>query len=117
MTATFAALVASGIGPRQALVFHAASGEVPKDLLRQTRAWPDEEWAATEAWMREQAGSPQTARSLRRAHDVRQQIEDTTDRRRWRRGNTSARKGCDRLLELGKPLSKRLVENGGIPGR
>src|SRR6478609_12183403 len=47
-----AALVTSGVGPCEALVLHGATGVVPKEVLQQSRAWPDEEWAATEASLR-----------------------------------------------------------------
>ena len=42
-----AALVDAGLGGCEALVLHAATGEVPAPALRTTRAWTDEEWAAT----------------------------------------------------------------------
>lgn len=41
-----AALVDAELSGVEALVLHAASGEVPADILRSTRAWPADEWAA-----------------------------------------------------------------------
>src|SRR5438132_1227941 len=41
-----AALGAAGVGPGEALVVHAATGDVPPAVLQRTRAWPDDEWAA-----------------------------------------------------------------------
>ena len=44
--ATSAALVMNDLDPVEALVMHAASGEVPVPFLRATRGWSDTEWEA-----------------------------------------------------------------------
>ena len=44
-----------------------------------------------------------------------QDIEDTTDQRAMAPWEHLGAEGCDRLLELGRPLSKLVVENGGVP--
>jgi len=41
-----AALVDAELSGLDALVLHAASGEVPAAVLRSTRSWPEDEWAA-----------------------------------------------------------------------
>ena len=48
-----AALLADEVGPCEALVMHAATGDVPVDVLRSTRAWSDAEWAEGEQTLRE----------------------------------------------------------------
>ena len=112
-----AALVASGIGPCEALVLHGASGEVPKELLQKTRAWPDDEWASTEEAMRTQGLVTNDGMLAGDGAELRQRVEDTTDVRAMAPWKHLGEQGCDRLLELAKPLSKRLIENGGIPTR
>ncbi|MGW7794185.1 SCO6745 family protein, partial [Streptomyces tricolor] len=47
-----AVLVALGIGPVEAMVLKAAAGETDAALLRESRKWPQEEWAAAEARLR-----------------------------------------------------------------
>ncbi|MGI0151807.1 MAG: SCO6745 family protein, partial [Thermoplasmata archaeon] len=41
-----AALVTAGLDPCEALVTHAAAGDVGAEVLRRSRSWPEEEWAA-----------------------------------------------------------------------
>ncbi len=112
-----AALVASGVGPCEALVFHGATGEVPKELLQTSRAWPDEEWKATEASLRDRGLLATDGMLTPEGASLHQAIEDTTDLRAMAPWEHLGQAGCDRLLELGKPLSRLVVENGGIPGR
>ncbi len=112
-----AALVAAGIGPCEALVFHAATGEVPKELLQSSRAWPDDAWAATEASLRDRGLLAADGSLTAEGATLHQQVEDTTDLGAMAPWEHLGQAGCDRLLELGKPLSRRVVANGGIPGR
>ncbi|NUP18291.1 MAG: hypothetical protein HOZ81_19850, partial [Streptomyces sp.] len=48
-----ATLLTEGINGLEALILHAASGEVPKPFLTISRAWPDEDWTAAENGLRE----------------------------------------------------------------
>lgn len=112
-----AALVSSGIGPCEALVLHGATGEVPKELLQKSRAWSDEEWQATEASLRDRGLLSADDTLTTEGAAVHQGVEDTTDLRALAPWEHLGQDGCDRLLELGKPLSRRIVERGGIPTR
>lgn len=44
--AHIAALAAAGVGSIECLITHAATGEVPKSSLMQSRGWTDQEWDA-----------------------------------------------------------------------
>ncbi len=112
-----AALVASGIGPCEALMFHGASGEVPMEILQRSRAWPDEEWQATGASLRDQGLLTADDRLTAEGAELHQHVEDVTDTRAMAPWQHLGQDGCDRLLELGKPLSRLVVDNGGVPGR
>jgi len=75
-----AALVDAELTGLESLVVHAASGEVPAEVLRTTRGWSEDEWAgAVDALARrglvEGDGSFTEAGAA-----LRQQIEDRTDR-------------------------------------
>ncbi len=110
-----AVLVAEGVGPREALHIHATSGEFPKEILKATRGWPDEEWDAAEAGLLD-AGLLTPEGMLTEAGTVlRQRIEDTTDRLALAPWAELGADGCDRLLELGRPLSAAVAEGGGFP--
>ena len=53
-----ALLVTHGLSGIEALITHAAAGDVPVGILRATRGWPDEAWNSPEAdTSRSEAGS------------------------------------------------------------
>jgi hypothetical protein len=112
-----AALVSAGVGPCEALIFHGATGQVPKELLQQSRAWPDDEWDATEASLRDRGLLAADGTFTADGAALHQHVEDTTDQRAMAPWEHLGADGCERLLELGRPLSKLVVENGGVPTR
>jgi hypothetical protein len=112
-----AALVTAGVGPCEALAFHGATGQVPKQLLQQSRAWSDEEWAATEASLHERGLLEADGTFTAEGEALHQSVEDTTDLRAMAPWEHLGPNGCDRLLELGKPLSRLVVQHGGVPTR
>ena len=109
-----ATLTASGLTGIEALVVHAATGEVSAEVLRTTRAWSDEEWAAgvysvrSRGWLAdgdELALSPSGA-----AH--RQEVEDTTDRLAVHAYSALGEDGCSELRGLARPFSQSVVASG-----
>lgn len=107
-----AALLNAGLGPVEALVMHAASGEVSEAVLRATRAWPEDEWLVAVERLHERGlvrpdGSP-TDEGLA----LRQHVEDATDRAALRPYEALGEEGCRRLRELTRPLSRAVVEAG-----
>ena len=73
-----ACLLSEGVGGLESLVLHAATGDVPVDFLKMSRAWPEEEWADTEERLRERGlldGDSLSAEGVR----LRRHIEDRTD--------------------------------------
>ena len=109
-----AALVGEGLSGVEALVSHAASGDVPEAALKMTRAWSDEAWSAAVEGMR--------ARGLLTADDAptfsdagreqRQRIEDRTDIGAAAPYEAVGADACARLRELGKPLSQMVIDAG-----
>jgi hypothetical protein len=109
-----AALTASGLTGVEALVVHAATGEVPADVLRSTRAWSDEQWndavesVRSRGWLADGADlrlSPSGA-----AH--RQDVEDTTDRLAVHAYARLGEDACSQLRELARPFSRSVVSSG-----
>jgi hypothetical protein len=108
-----AALVDADLNPVEALVMHAASGEVAEGPLRATRSWSAEEWAAgvesmtARGWL--EAGtltlSPEGAAR-------RQAIEDATDRLSTLPYRVLGEDACSELRTLARPFSKAVVEGG-----
>lgn len=106
-----ACLLSEGVGGLEALILHAATGEVPVDFLKASRAWPEEEWAGTAERLRERGLldgdllSPQGV--LLRRH-----IEDRTDRLALPAYAALGDAGCERLAELASPFGRAVIEAG-----
>jgi hypothetical protein len=111
-----ACLVESGLEGIDALVLHAASAEVPRAALQGSRQWSDDEWDAAIARLAGRgivdAGGAFTEEGAR----LRQSIEDRTDALALGPWRALGEAGCDELRALGRPLSRAVVEHGGLPG-
>lgn len=114
-----AALLLAGIGPVEALVLHAATGEaMPAPVLQLTRAWSDEDWAGAEATLRERGllvppdpdGGEVTLSDS--GSLLREGIEELTDRTSAAPYAALGEDGCARLRDLVRPISRRVVAGG-----
>jgi hypothetical protein len=117
-----ALLTAAGLSGAEALVVHAATGEVPADVLRMSRAWPDDEWGgAVEAvagrgWL--ETVDPLALSATGRAE--RDEVEAATDRLALAAYLTLGEERCARLRELARPLSRAVIDAGmliPVPGQ
>ncbi|MFF6981937.1 hypothetical protein ACFZAV_30555 [Streptomyces sp. NPDC008343] len=106
-----ACLLSEGVSGLEALVLHAATGEVPVDFLKASRAWPEEDWAGTQERLRTRglldgdSLSPEGAR-------LRRHIEDRTDRLALPAYGVLGDADCERLAELASPFGRAVVEAG-----
>lgn len=111
-----AALCSAGIGGGEALVVHAATGEVPAPVLKETRAWPDDEWDAAvsavraRGWLAEDGGL--TLSPMGASH--RREIEDLTDVLAVRPYADLGEERCAELRSLGRPFSQAIVSAGAL---
>ncbi|MEU6775196.1 hypothetical protein [Streptomyces sp. NPDC046759] len=106
-----ACLLSEDVGGLEALILHAASGEIPADFLKASRAWPDEEWAETEEHLRKRGlldGDSLSAQGVL----LRRHIEDRTDRLALPAYAALGDDGCERLAELASPFGHAVVESG-----
>ncbi|MFH9229934.1 SCO6745 family protein [Streptomyces lydicus] len=106
-----ACLLSEGIGGLESLILHAATGEVPVDFLKASRAWPEEEWADTEERLRTRGlldGDSFSAEGVR----LRQHIEDRTDRLALPAYAALGEADCERLAELASPFGRAVVDAG-----
>lgn len=107
-----AALCSAGVGGAEALVIHAATGEVPAAVLRTTRAWPESEWedavesVRSRGWLAEDG----TLSSEGAAH--RQGVEDLTDALAVHPYAVLGEQCCSELRALARPLSQAVVSAG-----
>ncbi|MHB1912709.1 MAG: SCO6745 family protein, partial [Acidimicrobiales bacterium] len=111
-----ALLTAAGLSPVEALVIHAASGEVPAAALRTTRAWSDEDWGAgvesvrSRGWL--ETGEDLVLSESGRAH--RQDIEDRTDLLSLDPYSALGEQSCEQLRQLTRPMSRMVVDSGAL---
>ncbi|HVX19430.1 MAG TPA: hypothetical protein VHA73_15505 [Acidimicrobiales bacterium] len=108
------ALVAEDISAVEALVVHAATGDVHVGFLRASRSWPDEDWDAAVDRLRArgllEAGDDLALTSEGVAH--RQRVEDATDRAAIPAYDVLGDDGCIRLRDLARPLARAVVDRG-----
>lgn len=108
------ALVAEGLSGVEALVTHAASGEVPAAVLKASRQWSDDEWAAAAQRLVDRGWLTPDLEFTEVGRDRRQRIEDRTDDLGLAPYRELGDEGCERLRQLTRPLSKAIVAAGGL---
>ncbi|MEO6317668.1 MAG: hypothetical protein ABIP36_02690 [Acidimicrobiales bacterium] len=107
-----ACLVDSGLNGVDALVLHAASGEVPRAALQTSRHWDDAAWEASVATLRGRGLVDADGGFTDAGAALRQHIEDQTDALAMAPWEGLGEEGCDELRTLVRPLSKAIVEGG-----
>ncbi|GGU34604.1 SCO6745 family protein [Lentzea flava] len=112
-----AALLRHNITGIEALVLHAAEGDYAAETLRRTRGWSEEKWAETVEDL-QRRGLVDAEHLLTEAgRELRQSIEDETDRMNAPAYDVLSEQEKQRYVELAGPLSKAVVESGLVPAR
>ena len=110
-----AALTYEGLSGLEALISHAASGDVPTKILQATRAWTDDQWNAAATTMVDRGLVLDKEGVLTFTDEGRSQrdrIEATTDRLAAAPYEALGLDRCNRWRELGKPFSQAVVDAG-----
>jgi len=107
-----ACLVDAGLDGIDALVVHAASGEVPRAALQTSRRWDDEAWDASVDRLQARGLVDGTGAFTAAGSALRQHIEDRTDELALGPWRALGEEGCDELRSLVRPLSKAIVGSG-----
>ncbi|HEY4020230.1 MAG TPA: hypothetical protein VGM75_16175, partial [Pseudonocardiaceae bacterium] len=105
-----AALVAADLDPVETLVTFGAERGLDPAYLRKARGWPEPEWAAGAARLRERGLLTEEEKLTDAGADLRQWVEDRTDQaaaRPWRELGAAS---TARLAELLTPFARRLAE-------
>ena len=112
-----ACLVEAGLDGIDALVFHAASGDVPRAALQGSRQWDDASWAASVAGLAERGYVDGDGAFTDAGAALRQHIEDRTDALALAPWEALGEERCDELRSLVRPLSQAIVGSGtfGLP--
>jgi hypothetical protein len=112
-----ACLTESGVAPCEALVLHAATGEVPRAALQVTRYWNDEEWGAavdalaTRGVLDGDGIFTEPGRAFHRS------LEDRTDELAVAPWTVIGADACEELRTLVRPASRAIVESGAFRPR
>jgi hypothetical protein len=107
-----AVLTTEGIGPCEALVLHAATGDVPAGTLRSSRAWSDDEWRTASDGLRDRGWVDASGALTDAGRTHRSAVELRTDQLAsapWAHLGADA---CHRLRTLVRPMSRAVVEAG-----
>jgi hypothetical protein len=104
--AHIAAMTAQGLNGLEALVCHAASGDVPTETLRTTRSYSAEEWAAGVAGLVTRGIVNADGTFTDEGRRARDEVERLTDERSVVAYAAIGEDGCERLRSLARPFSK-----------
>jgi len=109
-----ATLVEEGLSGVEALVIHEATGEIPSPVLRTSRAWPDDQWDGAVARLvaRGLVESGDELRLTDAGRISRSSVEDRTDALAVVAYESLGDDGCQRLREIGRPLSRAVIDAG-----
>ncbi|MFE0461151.1 hypothetical protein ACFW1A_18075 [Kitasatospora sp. NPDC058965] len=112
-----AALLDAELDGLEALISHTATGKgfLP-EAARATRGWSEQEWAAGEERLRGRGLLDAAGELTEAGEQLRQQIEDRTDRLAAAPYRALGEAGVARLTELAGKLTAASVANGAFPG-
>jgi hypothetical protein len=107
-----ACLVEAGLSGLDALVIHAATGEVPRMVLQTTRARTDDEWDTAVRDLTEQGVLNDDGSATEQGRAARLDIEARTDALAMAPWTRLGAQDCDRLRALVRPWSRAIVDSG-----
>jgi hypothetical protein len=102
-------MTAEGIDGCEALVTHAATGEMTRELLQGSRAWSDEQWDAAVESLRAKGHLDANGTFTEQGAASRQRVEDQTDAGAVVAYAALGEDGCARLRSLCRPLSQAIA--------
>lgn len=108
-------LVEAGVSPCEALVLQAATGRSPEDGLRANRGWSDDEWSEAAAALQARGLLDRERRMTAAGADLRQAIEDETDRLSAPVAAALGDERADGLIGLLRPLADAVMAAGAVP--
>jgi hypothetical protein len=107
-----ACLVGAEVDACEALVLHAATGDVARAVLQATRAWTDDEWSAAVARLASRGWVDRAGAFTDEGRARREAIERRTDELAVGPWSVVGEDACDRLRQLVRPWSKAIVAAG-----
>ena len=108
-------LLDAGLSPPEALVLQAATGRSPEDGLRSNRGWSDREWSAAVASLVGRGLVDEEMHITAAGAQLRQRIEDDTDRLASGIVAGLGEDSIDELVSLLRPLAHKVMATGAVP--
>ncbi|MBF6518703.1 SCO6745 family protein [Nocardia farcinica] len=109
------ACVHAGVSGIDAVVAHAATGSVSRELMQRNRGWRDAEWDAALRRLRARGLVDVTGRLTKAGGALRRGVEDHTDVLAADPVTILGPTGIEDILARAAPLSRRLFDRGAIP--
>jgi hypothetical protein len=109
-----AGLVERGITGCEALVLHAASGEIDASVLRRSRARTDAEWVEASTNLRERGWLGADGKLTESGRNLRADLEARTDVVSTGPWQHLGEMNSQRLRELVRPFSRAIIEGGEL---
>ena len=109
------ALVAAGIGGREANALQVAAGSVHREVFNVARRYDDDEWREVTQGLMDRGLIDSNARLTDHGVDLRAEVEDRTDRAALTAYNSLNDQQLDSLIESLTPLARAVIQTGDIP--
>jgi hypothetical protein len=104
-----AAMTAEGIDGCEALVTHAATGDITREILQGSRVWSDDQWDAAVESLQAKGHLDSDGSFTDNGAESRQRIEDQTDSGALVAYAALGDEGCKRLRFLCRPMSETIA--------
>lgn len=108
-------LVDAGVSPSHALVLQAGTGRSPEEGLRANRGWTDDDWTAASNALAERGLVDGDGRVTAAGIELRQRIEDETDRLAAPIVDAIGDAAAEELVALLRPLATAVMDVGAVP--
>lgn len=109
-----ALLISHGISGRESNILHAAAGRVPKEMIMRSRDYDDEQWALYRDRLAER-GLIDGDELTDAGRDLKQQIEDGTDRLALPVLDALSDDEIETLFRTLTPITRKVVAGGDVP--
>lgn len=110
-----ASLLTAGLDGCQAHIVQVANGNITRKDIQSNRGWSDEDWEAASQRMQQRGLLDENGQFTAAGSTLYQEVEDRTDllaTSPWQHLGTEQ---SARLISLVRPISIRIVEQGGVP--
>jgi len=110
-----ASLLAAGIDGCEAHLIQGAAGKISRENSQPNRGWSDEDWEAAQQRLQQRSLLDDKGQFTLAGTTLYQSIEDATDLLALPPWQHLGAEKFARLISLVRPLSVRIVEQGGVP--